>query len=83
MSFNLGHALPLPQGRFWCYAGLRMNLRECCAIYDDHAAIRVAFNATRICEPSCQPWRFNFAVQCCVSAARAAALNDSRPLPSL
>ena len=64
-AFNLGHALPLVGTRFWCYAQLRAELRECFAIRDDHAAIGSASDANRICEQSHQPWRFNFATPCC------------------
>ena len=49
-AFNLGHALPLVGTRFWCYAQLRANLRECFAIRDDDAAIGSASDANRICD---------------------------------
>jgi hypothetical protein len=80
---NTRHALPLTFVRFSCCARRRAQLRRCIAIRDSRAAIGSSSNANRTCERSRQQGGFNFAAQCCVSAARYAASANSSPLPRL
>ena len=80
--FRQGHALPLVGTRFSCCAHRRVQLRENVAVCGGNIATRRASNANRICEPNRQQGLSNLVTQCCVSAARCAALNDFHPLPT-
>lgn len=79
-TFNLGHALPLTFVRFSCCARPRAQQREQHAICVGNAAIAISSIANRFCESSRWEQHLCFAAQCCVRAARHAALGDSTVL---
>jgi len=78
--FNLGHALPLTFVRFSCCARRLAHWRERYTLWGNEAAAGRSHVARRICEPSRQQRHSHFVAQCCVSAARFAALVDSNVL---